>query len=122
MSVINRVLKWVFGGGLSGIAHELQEAYSARLAATNDSDRIKADERIAKAQASVEAMRVGGLASVVRAAWAGLFFAYEAKLILWDKMLGWGVTDPLNENQAMIEMIVIGFFFLDSTVDRVRRR
>jgi len=120
--VINRVLKWVFGGGLSGIAHELQEAYSARLDATNDAERIKADERIARARSQVDAMRVGGLASVVRAAWAGLFFAYEAKLILWDKMLGWGVTDPLNENQAMIEMIVIGFFFLDSTVDRVRRR
>ena len=76
---------------------------------------------MARAEARVEAMRVGGLDSVVRAAWAGLFFSYEFKLIVWDKMLGLGVTDPLNDTQAMIEMIVIGFFFLDSTVDRMRR-
>lgn len=119
--MLSGVLNWFLGGGLSGIARELRGAYRDRLNATNDADRIAADERIATAEARVEAIRVGGLASVVRAAWAGLFFAYEAKLIVYDKMLGLGVTDPLNETQAMIEMIVIGFFFLDSTVDRLRR-
>lgn len=113
--------KWLFGGGLSGIVRELRGAYADRRNATNDAERIKADERISVAEARLGAMRAGGLASWVRAAWAGLFFAYEFKLIVWDKMLGLGVTDPLNETQALIEMIVIGFFFLDSTVDRMKR-
>lgn len=119
--MLSAVLRWISGGGLSGIVRELRGAYADRLNATNDADRIKADERIAIAEARVGAMQAGGLASVVRAAWAALFFAYEFKLIVWDKMLGLGVTDPLNETQAMIEMIVIGFFFLDSTVDKLKR-
>ena len=119
--MLSGLAKWFLGGGLSGIVQELRGAYRDQLNASNDAERIAADERVAVAEARVEAMRVGGLASLVRAAWAGLFFAYEFKLIVWDKMLGLGVTDPLNETQALIEMIVIGFFFLDSTVDRMKR-
>lgn len=39
--------KWFLGGGLSGIVRELRGAYRDRLSATNDADRIKAEERVA---------------------------------------------------------------------------
>lgn len=40
------LLKWLLGGGLSGIVRELRGAYADRRNATNDADKIAADERI----------------------------------------------------------------------------
>lgn len=39
--------KWLLGGGLSGIVRELRGALADRRNATNDAERIKADERVA---------------------------------------------------------------------------
>ena len=119
--MLSGVLNWFLGGGLSGIARELRGAYRDRLNATNDADRIAADERIATAEARVEAMRVGGMAGVVRAAWALPFVVYNAKLVLCDLVLGLGTTHPPSSEFYFVQMVVIGFYFLTSTVDRLRR-
>lgn len=112
--------KWLLGGGLSGIVRELRAAYADRRNALNDADRIAADERVAIAEARLGAMQVGGLASWVRMAWALPFVIYNAKLVLWDKVLGWGVTDPLSAELYYVQMVVIGFYFLTSWgVDRL---
>jgi hypothetical protein len=34
-----------------------------------------------------------------------------------DKLLGWGVTDPLSPHLTMVSLVVLGFYFL-TTVKR----
>ena len=43
---------------------------------------------------------------------------YLAKLYLWDKVLGWGVTDPLSPELWNVLWTVVGFYFLDQITGR----
>ena len=106
----------LFGGGIAG---ELRQAYEARLNAQNDQERIEADKVLAQLHARQGALAQGGMLSAwVQAAWALPFIIYNAKLILWDKVLGWGVTDPLSPELYQIQMIVVGFYFLTVALRR----
>ena len=48
----------------------------------------------------------------MQAAWAAPFIVYNAKVIIWDKVLKLGVTDPLGQFEQNIGMIIVGFYFL----------
>ena len=118
------ILKWITSGGLSGIASELRQAQKDRLEAANDKERLAADERIKSLQTQMMAQTTGDatwLAKVVRAAWTLPFVVYTAKVIVWDKVLGWGVTDGLGTYEQRIGMIIVGFYFLDATIGKLRR-
>lgn len=100
---------------------------AARLAAANaetNAERIAADERIAALQARRDVLiaesgsRANGW---VRAAFAVPFVIYNAKLVLWDKVFAFGVTDPLSDELFQIELAVIGFYFLYDIAARLRR-
>lgn len=43
------------------------------------------------------------------------------KLFIWDKVLGWGVTDPLGSDLWDILKIVMGGYFVTLAVDRWRK-
>lgn len=44
--MLSGVVKWFLGGGLSGIVRELRGAYADKRNATNDADRVAAEERV----------------------------------------------------------------------------
>jgi hypothetical protein len=50
-----------------------------------------------------------------------MFLIYYGKLLIWDKVLGLGVTDGLSPSLENLGMIVISFIFLQAGVDRLRR-
>lgn len=50
------------------------------------------------------------------------FIVYNFKLVVWDAVLGWGVTDPLSEAMWWIEMTIIGFYFLGRPVEKYFRK
>lgn len=93
--MLNAILSWLSGG----VATKLIEAYKAKLDAGNDADRIAAD---------FAAKEVEARTKIVTAQLSNWFTAlpiwtismcmalYIAKLIVWDKMLGLGSTDPLT--------------------------
>lgn len=112
--MIRVLIKWITGGGLSGIASELRGAYQDKLNATNDADRINAEVKIALAEKRLAAMQSGWIAPYIRAAWALPFVLYNAKLVIWDKVLGLGVTDSLSPELYYVQMVIIGFYFLTS--------
>ncbi|MCR4332284.1 MAG: hypothetical protein NUV34_06210, partial [Sulfuricaulis sp.] len=62
-----------------------------------------------------------GPASWIRPLFAFPFVVYNGKLVLWDKVLGWGTTDPLSAELFQIEMIIIGAFFLTRGAEKVAR-
>jgi hypothetical protein len=52
-----------------------------------------------------------------RALYAVPFALYYSKVIIVDKLLGWGVTDPLSPHLTTVSLVVLGFYFL-TTVKR----
>lgn len=89
---------------------------SANQAAT-DQERIHAQERIAQLEArrAVLIAESGSkINAFIRAGFALPFVIYNAKLVLWDKVLAFGSTDALSPELAQVEMICIGFYFLNS--------
>jgi hypothetical protein len=107
---------------LGGIAGKLASAYAARETAQTDSARIAADVAIKQLEARQAAVIAGGRwIAPIQAAFAVMFLIYYGKLLIWDKVLGLGVTDGLSPSLENLGMIVISFIFLQAGIDRVRR-
>lgn len=121
MKLIGKLLSLLTGTG--GIAEEIRLAYQAKLDAQNDSERIAAEVGIALLNARMEAHRIGGRwITLIQIAWAMPFVLYNTKLVVWDKMLGLGVTDPLSPELYKLQAVIVGFFFVTSTVRAVAGR
>lgn len=107
-----------FLGG--SFAKSLAAAYEAKQKAATDQERIAADERISRLEqiAAIQKAEAGSrINAIIRAGFALPFVIYNAKLVLWDKVLALGVTDGLSAELVQIEIACIGFYFLrDATV------
>ncbi len=113
--MLGAIIRWITGGGLSGVASELRQAYKDKLDAQNDEQRIQADITIKQLEARQNALiegQMSWISKVVQAAWAAPFIIYNAKVIVWDKVFKLGVTDPLGQFEQNIGMIIVGFYFL----------
>ena len=121
---VTKILGWVAGDGLNSIATEIRKAHADRLAAKNDAERLKSEERMDTALRRVEAQNQGPgafWAKVMRASFAIPIVLYNAKIVVWDKIMGYGATDPLGGYMETVAWIVIGFYFLDNSVRLARR-
>ncbi len=110
--------------GIGTIATKIAAAYEAKQNATTKQAEIAAGERIKTLEARRDVMVAEGdtpINALVRAGFALPFVVYNAKLILWDKVLGWGATDALSENLMTVELAVIGFYFLYSGAKALKR-
>lgn len=122
--MIASLLSWLATGGLSTITKSLQEAYRDKLNAQNDANKLEADMRIRDLEARRDIILKAQSDNVerwVRVGFAFPFIIYNAKLVLWDKVLGWGVTDPLSPELAYVQMTVIGGYFALWTVAKFRK-
>lgn len=109
----------LFSGPLSSISRDLKEAYQSKLEAANDKEKIAADERInilEGRKSIILAAQSDPLERLVRILFALPYLLYNFKLIVYDKMMGWGVTDPLSDNLTQLGWVIVGGYFLDATV------
>ncbi len=119
--MIGFILKFLAGGGLSAITGDLRKAYEARLAAQNDAERITAEQNIAQLearQAVLIAEQGRWLTAWIRPGIAAPFVVYLWKLVIWDKVLGWGATDDLSPALWQVMMVIIGAYFLTRPFER----
>ncbi len=117
--MLRGILQAIFGGGL---ASEVRKIVEARENAKTDADRIDADKQLAQLSFRIQSHQIGGRWITALQIAFGLPFAiYNAKLLVWDKVLGWGVTDPLSPELWQIEVWVIGFLFGTAVIGRVLR-
>lgn len=117
------LLSWLAGGGISAIGKQLNRAYELKVNATNDAERIEAELQIAQLsarQAVLIAEQGSWLTRWIRPAFALPFVIYNAKIVIWDKVLGWGTTDPLSPEFWQLQMIVFGAFFLTRPFEKSR--
>ena len=107
------------------------DAYRAKLTAENTSEKIVAD--LAARELSIE-QRERELATQVviaeqgrwytalpRPLFALAFIIYVWKIVVWDKVLGWGTTDPLSGDVAQWAMIVLTAYFGGRSLEKVAR-
>lgn len=115
MGLIRMRVSFVTGGGATSIADDIEKAYAAKQAALTDGERIAADVAISQLSAQQASLIRGGmLSAVIQALWAAPFIVYNFKLVVWDKvwMGGTTATDGLSPSLSNIEMIIVGFYFL----------
>lgn len=107
----------------------LIDAYNAKLKAGNVDSRIAADtaaSEIAAQTAETQAITQYRIASL--GYWyepekiMGYTVAfYFAKLLIYDKCLGWGTTDPLIGWSGTVATAVVSFYFGKRTFENVAR-
>lgn len=107
----------------------LIEAYQAKLKAANDDHKIAADlatTEIAAQQAETQAQTQLKIAEIghpfeVEKLFAYVTLLYYGKLLVWDKVLALGSTDPLTGWALYAANLVISFYFLKRGFENVAR-
>ena len=129
--MLTTILGWL-GNLLGGpFAKAAVDAYRARLDAGNTSEKIAADlaaraldvearERELATQALI-AEQGRWYTALPRPLFAGAFIIYAWKVVVWDKVLGLGVTDPLGGDVAQWAMIVLTAYFGGRSLEKVAR-
>lgn len=107
----------------------LIDAYNAKLKAANADNKIAADlasSEIAAQTAETQAITQYRIASI--GAWyepeklMGYTVAiYFAKLLIYDKCLGWGTTDPLLGWSGTVATAVVSFYFTKRGFENVAK-
>jgi hypothetical protein len=129
--MVATVLAWL--GNLIGgpFARAALDAYRAKLTADNASEKIAADlaareldvetrERELATQLSI-AEQGRWYTALPRPLFAAAFIIYTWKVVVWDKVLGLGVTDPLGGDVAQWAMIVLTAYFGGRSLEKVAR-
>ncbi|MGJ8531544.1 MAG: hypothetical protein ACSHYC_05125 [Alphaproteobacteria bacterium] len=117
-------MAWVAGGALDRLGHHLRDAYLAKKQAESDEQKLVADLRIRQLEAQQKlliAEQGRALTRWIRPAIAFPFIAYLWKVVLWDKVLGLGSTDPLSTELGEIMMVMVGAYFLMRPFERLFR-
>lgn len=107
----------------------LLDAYNAKLKAGNTSEKIASDTAAAEIAAQVaETSAITQYRIAEIGHWyepdklMGYFVAvYFGKLLIWDKVLGLGSTDPLAGFAATTANLVVGFYFAKRGFENVAK-
>jgi len=100
---------------LTKIATGLVEAKTRKVDAQTEQERIEADVLILQLearQAVLIAEQGSGLTRMIRPLFAMPFIIYNFKVIVYDKVLGLGVTDDLSASYWQLQMVIFGAYFL----------
>ncbi|MFA5899573.1 MAG: hypothetical protein WC829_10715 [Hyphomicrobium sp.] len=106
---------------LNAITGSLERAYTAKLNAGNDKDRIAAEVEIENLKA-----RRDVVLSAARDPWwsprtimGWCVAAFVVKVVLWDTVLGLGVTPNPGSMVWWIVVTVIGFYFFSKSAEQI---
>lgn len=123
------VAKWFAGFVTGPVFENVLKGYQAKLAAGNTSERISGDlaaRELTVQQRELELQTQYRIAEIGH--WyepdklMGYFVAlYFGKLLVWDKVLGLGVTDPLGGFAATTSNLVVSFYFAKRGFENIAR-
>ncbi len=117
-------------GFLGGpLLNNLLGAYKARLESASGQDKMAVELAIKEIEAEIvsrtEATKVMMLENGRWWTWAPRaivqwsFALYVGKCVVWDNLLGWGSTDPLNGDIASWAGMVMAMWFGGRTIEKV---
>jgi len=117
-----------FGGP---IVTGLLNAYKAKLDAANTRDAQAVDLAKKEIEAEIEARKQASAVIIaeqgrwytacIRPLFAAPFIIFAWKIVVWDKVLKLGSTDPLDPNMWSVFLTVVGAYFGGRTIEKVAR-
>ena len=119
--IIGALLKPLIGGLLDGYKAKLEnqtsrEAVAADLAKKDIDLQVRESELRAQI---VVAEQGSWLTRSVRPVWAAPFIIWTWKVVIWDKVLGWGTTDELGGISGQLIMIIAGAYFIGRSGEKI---
>jgi len=121
------ILNFLGGPVITGLI----SAYKARLATINTQDQMALDLLKKEIDADIAARAEGTklliaeqghwYTAIVRPLFALPFIVFGFKVVVWDKVLGWGFTDALDPNMWSVFQTIVVSYFGASAVERVAR-
>lgn len=107
------------------------DAYRSKLAAGNTSEKIAADlaakdlelqGREAEVNSRIIIAEQGRwYTAAIRPLMALPFIVFTWKIVVWDKVLGWGTTDPLDPNMWSVFLAIVTCYFGGRTLEKIAR-
>jgi hypothetical protein len=105
---------------LNGITAALSNEKIALINATTDREKAEIQERTSALQATqavlIAESAKSNIPMLVQLGMTLPVMIIMAKVLLWDKMLGWGSTDNLSLQEWYLVYAVYGFWFVHYTV------
>lgn len=100
---------------LAKVGLDLMAAKTQQANATTDQQRIEAEVTIHQLEARQEVLiaeQATRATRWIRPLFALPFVIYNFKVIVWDKVFGFGTTDVLSDQYWQLQMIVFGAYFI----------
>lgn len=127
--MIAKFLAWLASLVTGPLLDKALDGWKAKLAADNDADKIAAD--LAAREIAVQ-QREAELQTQYRIASLGYWYepdklmgyavaVYVAKLLIYDKVLGLGTTDPLGGWIEVTANLIVGFYFAKRGFENVAK-
>ena len=127
-SILASLAAKVLGGP---VVNGLIAAYKAKLDAANTTERLAVDLAAKEIEAEIDARRQASAiiiaeqgrwwTAIIRPLAALPVVIYIWKVIVIDKVLGWGTTDPINGEVATWSGLIVTTYFGGRTIEKVAR-
>lgn len=120
-SFIGAILGPIINGFLTAQKQKLEAAGSHEARSVELSQQALAlERREAELNASVVIAEQGNwVTRSVRPVWALPFILFTWKVVVWDKLLGWGTTDPLDPKMWSVFLLMVGAYFGGRSAEKV---
>jgi len=119
--VISAILSPIVKGLLTAQKQKLEAigSHEARVAELAQ-QAMALERREAEVNAQVVIAEQGNwMTRWVRPVWAMPFIAFTWKVVVWDKMLGWGATDALDPRMWSVFMLMVGAYYGGRSAEKV---
>lgn len=106
---------------LEKIGKQIAEVKMAKITAKGEKDQLVHNERIVVLEGRRDILleETKHVATRwIRPVFALPFIIYNLKVVVWDAVLGWGVTDPLSKDMWYVELTIVGFYFLGRPLEK----
>ena len=124
-AILGFVLKLLSGGLVDKVLGHLEaqantETERERIRTQTTIEAIRAETAAqAEARAIIVAEQGRWYTAAVRPAFALIFIIFLAKVVIWDKVLGWGTTDDLSPQLWNVCMTVVGAYFFGRSAEKI---
>ena len=119
--MLGTFLSWLGSGAVTRITDRIGDAYEAKLRAETSEQKLLAEKQIYQLEAQREVLiaeQGRWYTAWIRPALAFPVVSLVWKIVLWDTVLGWGVTQNPGELVNWIVVSTIGAYFLTRPFER----
>ena len=122
-------LSLITGPFFSGLFSTALDGWKAKLASEDTATKAAGDmaaRELAVQQTEIQLQQQLKVAEIghwyePEKLFAYVVLVYFAKLLIWDKVLGWGVTDSLKGDASTWAGMIMSFYFLKRGFENVAR-